>query len=256
MESPNYVSLDGSRRVTKGMRARIKPIAIFPIRLGDASFVKPPLSVTSDAAPPVQSRVIPVPFEDNAARQTPPLEPAAAQDVADNVAVKVERQVDGYPLRFSSTSPVGRRRRCTASLASVSQPPLRAPQPVRLAPAGDIIKRKRGRPRKRPAPPEDDASVLPARPQSSADSAPHPPASPAGPQWQPWIPLRRVDDHGDGTQARSTEAANSRGHSTRQPDVTQPRARVMRSGRVSRPPLRFGLEGDVEDFEDNIKSKR
>ena len=45
-----YVSLDGSRRVTQRMRAHIKPIAIFPIHLDDASSDKPQPVVNSDAA--------------------------------------------------------------------------------------------------------------------------------------------------------------------------------------------------------------
>ena len=122
------------------------------------------------------------------------MEPAATAEGTADDANKVERAVGDPQSRRSSASPILRRPRRAASPASVSQLPLRALQPSRLATADNAVKRGRGRPQKRPAPPEDDISVLPIHHQPSADSAPCPLAPAVDPRWQPWIPLRRVDD--------------------------------------------------------------
>ena len=173
-----YVSLDGSRRVTQRTRAHIKPIAIFPIHADDASSGRLQPVVRSDASI-TQPRVLPVPVatEDDAVGTTPPVEPAhAPENVADNAddaPFEVKREIDGPPARFSSSSPVLRRRGRHAHPATVSQPAPRPPVPSRLAPAGDGIvpKRQRGRPRKTPAPQRIAKDVLDAGAESAADAA-------------------------------------------------------------------------------------
>ena len=171
-----YVSLDGSRRVTQRTRAHIKPIAIFPIHSGDVFSGRLRPGALSDAPVVTQPRVVPVPVTavDGARPKTPPLEPAHAQeDVADDIAtpVKIERDIDGAATRPSSSSPVLRRRRLHAHPSSVSQPAPRPSVPPRLAPAGDDIapKRRRGRPRKAPAPQLFSDVVRAADNQSTAD---------------------------------------------------------------------------------------
>ena len=186
-----------------------------------------------------------------------PLEPASApEDVADGFPIKSEdcRAFDDPPPSFSSSSPVVRCRD-HARPASVSQPAPWTSDLSQLAPAGDDtgFKRQQERPRKAPAPGQNadsvlrpPSSVLTADAQSAADSEPRPPPSASDPQWQPWIPLRRVDDDGERAQTRPSETADARGHTTGKPEVARPRA-VTRSGRSSRPPSLFGLRGDEAD---------
>merc|ERR1711946_35886 len=130
------------------------------------------------------------------------------------------------------------------SPASVSQPPLRASEPARLAPAGKPIKRGRGRPRKRPAAQESDAGTPQIRLQPSADSARQPPATAADQRWQPRVSLRRIDDLVGETPEMQVDASDGQRNRARQLQAPQTRA-VTRSGRASRPPARLGLPGDV-----------
>ena len=69
----------------------------------------------------------------------------------------------------------------------------------------------------------------------------------ANPRWQPWIPLRRVADRGVSAEEKSTKDSDAGRDRTRQLQAPPARA-VTRSGRASRPPLRYGLMGDVEDW--------
>merc|ERR1711946_90763 len=130
------------------------------------------------------------------------------------------------------------------SPASVSQPPLTTSEPARLAPAGEPIKRGRGRPRKRPAAQEPDAGAPQIRLQPSADSARQPPATAADQRWQPRVSLRRIDDPVRETPEMQVDASDGQRHRARQLQAPQTRA-VTRSGRASRPPARLGLPGDV-----------
>ena len=106
----------------------------------------------------------------------------SALEVADDVAFKNEREISDPPLCFSSSSPIGRRRARHAHPASISQPPLGASDAVWLATPGNdaVVKRRRGRPWKCPAPQENADSVLPGNAQSASDSAPRPPMTRSG----------------------------------------------------------------------------
>ena len=103
-----YVSLDGSRRVTQRTRAHIKPIAIFPLHAGDVYSGRPLPGASSDAPVVARPDVVPVPVaaDPPVGPETPPLEPAHAPEVANDVPIKIERNVDGAPTRSSSSSPV------------------------------------------------------------------------------------------------------------------------------------------------------
>ena len=76
-------------------------------------FARPPPVVLSDAAPPSQPGVVPVPVsvsaEDRAAREAPPMEPAATQaDAADDItdAIEIERTIsDPLDRRRSASGP-------------------------------------------------------------------------------------------------------------------------------------------------------
>ena len=235
-----YVSLDGSRRVTQRTRAHIKPIAIFPLHAGDVYSGRPLPGATSDAPVVARPRVLPVPVTAGppVGPETPPLEPAHAPELP----LKIERDVDDAPARPSSSSPI-LRRRSRPSSATVSQPAPRTQVSPRFAPPVDDIwpKRRRGRPRKHPAPQPVAETALDVDAESAADAAYRPPpqlrpAAPAeDPAWQPRITLRRIDDNVVGPETRSDEAADAYRHSADQPEVARPRA-VTRSGRVSRPP--------------------
>merc|ERR1711872_527480 len=250
-----YVSLDGSRRVTQRTRAHIKPIAIFPLHAGDASCGRPPLA-TNDAPIITRPEVEPVPVAaDPPFRpETPPLEPAdAPTTIADDVKVQVERLVDRAPTRPSSASPVARRREHSRLPASVSQPTPRPPISSRFAPAVEDVapKRRRGRPRKTPAPmpvAESVHRVAESVPDTAPDRAPsvRPSSASADPSWQPRIALRRVDAPVVRPEARPGKPAVNDGRREDQPEVARPSA-MTRSGRISRPPLFYGLGGDVAD---------
>merc|ERR1712002_1192564 len=152
-----YVSLDGSRCVTQRTRAHIKPIAIFPLHVGYVSCGKPLPATYNDAPAVARPEVDPVPVAADPPfhPETPPLEPADAPTITDDVQeVKVERLVDRAPTRPSSSSPVARRREYPRLPASVSQPTSRPPISSRFAPPVEDVapKRRRGRPRKTPAP--------------------------------------------------------------------------------------------------------
>ena len=258
-----YVSLDGSRRVTQRTRAHIKPIAIFPLHAGDVSCGKPLPGASSDAPIITRPDVAPVPVAaDPPIRpETPPLEPADAPTIADDVPeVKVERLVDCAPTRPSSSSPVARRRGYPRLPASVSQPTPRPPISSRFAPPVEDVapKRRRGRPRKTPAPKPVAESVLrfdesvhrvaESAPDTASERAPpvRPSSTSADPSWQPRIALRRVDDAVLRPETRPGKPTNVDGHHPDQPEVARPGA-VTRSGRISRPPLWFGLGGDAAD---------
>merc|ERR1711911_543383 len=150
-----YVSLDGSRRVTQRTRAHIKPIATFPLHVDDVCCVRPLPGASGDAPVVAQPRAFPVrvaadpPVEE----ETPAVEPAHAPSFPDDT-VKVERIVDGTPHRPASSSPISGRRDRLRLLATVSQPTQRTPVAPRFAPPVDDVapKRRRGRPRKNPAP--------------------------------------------------------------------------------------------------------
>ena len=251
-----YVSLDGSRRVTQRTRAHIKPIAIFPLHAGDVFSGRLRPGAPSDTPVVAEPRVVPVPVtaDPSVGPEAPPLEPAHAQEVADGVPIKIERNVDGAQARPLSSSPVFRRRGRPRHPASVSQPAHRPPVAPQLAPpVGDVMpKRRRGRPRKRPAPEPLAESVLDTVAESASDAArqsspPIRPSAPAeDPAWQPRIALRRIDDPHVGAEARTSKTSNADGHLPDQPEVARPCA-VTRSGCVSRPPLWYGLGGDAAD---------
>ena len=250
-----YVSLDGSRRVTQRTRAHIKPIAIFPLHADDVFSGRPLPGASSDA--PVVARPdgpVTVAADPPVDPQAPPLESADAPAVAEEVPVKIERRlVDRAPARPSSSSPVARRRGRPRLPATVSQPTPRPPISSRFAPPVEDVapKRRRGRPRKTPAPNAVAESVHrvvePAADASSGQAPPiRPPSSSADPSWQPRISLRRIDDVVDRPETRPSEPADDYGRDANQPEIARPGA-VTRSGRISRPPLWFGLGGDVVD---------
>ena len=153
--------------------------------------------------------------------------------------------------------PVARRRGPPRLPASVSQPAPRTPITSRLeAPVDSTApKRRRGRPRKTPAPEPIVESVAEpvfrSRSESAVDSTSRqsPPVRPASPStdpaWQPRVELRRVITPQRGPETRESEASNADGHPAHQPEAARARA-VTRSGRVSRPPLFYGLGGDAE----------
>ena len=251
-----YVSLDGSRRVTQRTRAHIKPIAIFPLHAGDVFSGRPLPGASSDAPVVARPDVAPVPVaaDPPVNPETPPLEPADAPTIAGDIPeVKIERLVDCAPTRPSSSSPVARRRGYPRLPASVSQPTPRPPISSRFAPPVEDVapKRRRGRPRKTPAP-KPVAESVHRIDESAQDSASEraPPVRPsstsADPSWQPRIALRRIDDDVVRPETRPSEPADDDGHHPDQPEVARPGA-VTRSGRISRPPLWFGLGGDVVD---------
>ena len=183
------------------------------------------------------------------------MEPAHAPEVSNN-PVKVERVVNGTPDRPSSSSPVSRRRDRLRLPATVSQPPLGSPDASRFAPPvdGAAPKRRRGRPRKKPAPEpvadriierafnESDDSAGNASQRSSSPLRPD--ASAADPSMQPWVSLRRLDNRVLRPETRPGEASVADGRRPDQPEAARARS-VTRSGRVSRPPLFFGLGGDA-----------
>ena len=214
-----YVSLDGSRRVTQRTCAHIKPIAIFPLHVDDVFCGKPLPGASSDAPVLAEPRVLQVPVaaDHPVDAEAPPLESAHAPPIADDVAVKVERVFDNAPARSSSSSPVARRRGRRRLPAAVSQPAPRSSVPSRLAPPVDDIapKRRRGRPRKEPAPEPVAEPVLCDDAESAGDASrrPSPPVHPAAPStdpaWQPRITLRRVDDHVERLEARSSEDSDA-----------------------------------------------
>ena len=253
-----YVSLDGSRRVTQRTRAHIKPISIFPLHIDDVSCGRPPRGASSDAPVAAEPRILQVPVAADhlVDEETPPLESTNAPPIADDVAIKVERAVDAAPARPSSFSPVARRRRPLRLPASVSQPAPGTPISSRLeAPVDSAApKRRRGRPRKTPAPEPIVESVAEPVFRSSSESAvdstgrqspPVRPTSPStDPAWQPRVELRRVITPQRGPETRESEASNADGHPAHQPEAARARA-VTRSGRVSRPPLFYGLGGDA-----------
>ena len=247
-----YVSLDGSRRVTQRTRAHIKPIAIFPLHAGDVSCGRPLPATFSDASTVARPEVEPVPVAaDPPFRpETPPLEPAdAPTTIADDVKVEVERLVDRAPTRPSSASPVARRREHSRLPASVSQPTPRPPISSRFTPAVEDVapKRRRGRPRKTPAPmpvAESVHRIDESVPDAASERAPsvRPSSTSADPSWQPRIALRRVGDGIVRPETRPSEPADDNGHPPDQPEAARPGA-VTRSGRISRPPLWYGLGG-------------
>ena len=79
-----HVLLDGSRCVTQRMRIHIKPILLFPIYSGNVLSGPPPLVIPNDA-PQVagQPLNIPNPASDRDDEKTAPVEPATAQQDAD-----------------------------------------------------------------------------------------------------------------------------------------------------------------------------
>ena len=252
-----YVSLDGSRRVTQRTRAHIKPISIFPLHIDDVSCGRPPRGASSDAPVAAEPRILQVPVAADhlVNEKTPPLESTDAPPIADEVAVKLERTVAGAPARPSSFSPVARRRRPLRLPASASQPAPRTSITSQLEAPVDFPapKRRRGRPRKAPAPEpvvEPIAEpVFRSASESAVDSSsrPSPPVRPVSPStdpaWQPRVELRRVIAPQRGPETRESEASNADGHPAHQPEAARARA-VTRSGRVSRPPLFYGLGGD------------
>ena len=124
-----YVLLDGSRRVTQRTRAHIKPIAIFPLHAGDVFSGRLRPGAPSDAPVVAQPRVFPVPATADASDgpETPPVEPAHAPEISNDVPIKIKRHVDGAPTRSSSSSPIFRQRGRHAHSATVSQPAPRPP---------------------------------------------------------------------------------------------------------------------------------
>ena len=249
-----YVSLDGSRRVTQRTRAHIKPIAIFPLHVDDA-FCGKPLPGASSDAPVVARRFLQVPVaaDHPVDEETPPLEPANAPPFNnDGPVVKIKRVVDRAPARPSSSSPVARRRGRPRLPASVSQPAPRTPLPSRFAPPVDEVapKRRRGRPRKEPAPQPVAEYVVPADTESAEDTssgpstAVRPPAPSADPALQPRVSLRCLDPALLRPETRQGGPPDADGHAPDQPEAARSRA-VTRSGRVTRPPLFYGLGGDA-----------
>ena len=109
-------------------------------------------------------------------------------------------------------------------------------------------KRRRGCPRGRPAPEPLAESVRDTVSESASDAArqsspPIRPSAPAeDPAWRPRVALRCINDPHVGAEARTGKTSNADGHSPDQPEVARPRA-VTRSGRISRPPLWYGLGG-------------
>ena len=142
------------------------------------------------------------------------------------------------------------------TLSPLSTP--RTPVPSRLTPPVDGIapKRRRGRPRKTPAPEPIAESVaepvaepvLRAYAESAGDASrrPSPPVRPAAPSadpaWQPRVELRRIEPPHVRPETRPGETSDADGHQTDQPEAARARA-VTRSGRISRPPLFYGLGG-------------
>ena len=251
-----YISLDGSRRVTQRTRAHVKPIATFPLYAEDVSCVQPRPDASNDAAVVARPRAFPIRVATDAPvdQETPPMEPAHAPEVPDE-PVKIERVVNEAPTRPASSSPVPRRRDRIQLPASVSQPPLEPSDASRFAPpvSSAAPKRRRGRPRKKPAPePVADRIIErafngdddPAEDASRRSPPPlRPDASASDPSLQPRVSLRRLDSDVLRPETRPGEASVASGRRPDQPEVT--RARTMtRSGRVSRPPLFFGLGGD------------
>ena len=251
-----YVSLDGSRRVTQRTRAHIKPISIFPLHAGDVSCGRPLPATSSDAPVVARPEVDPVPVAaDPPFRpETPPLEPAdAPTTISGDVKVPVERLVDRAPTRPSSASPVARRREHSRLPASVSQPTPRPPISSRFTPSVEDVapKRRRGRPRKTPAPmpvAESVHRIDESVPDTAPERAPsvRPSSTSADPSWQPRIALRRVDAPVIRPEARPGKPAVNDGRREDQPEVARPGA-MTRSGRISRPPLFYGLGGDAAD---------
>ena len=253
-----YVSLDGSRRVTQRTRSHIKPIAIFPLHAGDVCYGKPRPGASSDASVIAQQDALPVPVtaDPTVSEETPAVEPAHAPTLSED-AIKIERLVDGAPTRAASSSPVSRRRSDLPLPATVSQPAHRAPIASRLPPPVDDVapRRKRGRPRKRPEP-EPVAEPI-ADPEARADrnSAGHasrrtlPPVRPdeasTDPAWQPRVALSRLEHSLLRPETRPGKTSVASGRRPDQPEAARARS-VTRSGRVSRPPLFYGLGGDVE----------
>ena len=252
-----YVSLDGSRRVTQRTRAHIKPIATFPLHVDDVCCVKPLPGASSDAPVVAQPRAFPVRVAADAPveEETPAVEPAHAPSFPDDT-VKVERVVDGTPHRPASSSPISGRRDRIRLPAAVSQPTQRTPVAPRLAPPVDEIapKRRRGRPGKTPAPePIADriveralsADADSARDASSSSSPPVRPLAPsADPALQPRVSLHRLQYPLIRTEARPSEASVADRRLPDRPEAARARS-VTRSGRISRPPLFYGLGGDV-----------
>ena len=251
-----YVSLDGSRRVTQRTRAHIKPIATFPLYADDVSCVKPLPGVSSDATAIARPRAFPVRVAADApvSEEAPFVEPAHAPEIPDT-PIKVERFVDCAPDRPASSSPVSRRRDGLQLPASVSQPPPGTSDASRFAPpvSSAAPKRRRGRPRKKPAPePVADRIIERALDRdddsagnASARSSPplRPDASASDTSMQPRVSLRRLDPDVLRPETRPGEGSVAIGRRPDQPEVTRARS-VTRSGRVSRPPLFFGLRGD------------
>ena len=85
-------------------------------------------------------------------------------------------------------------------------------------------------------------------PDAASERAPpvRPSSTSADPSWQPRIALRRVDDAVVRPETRPGKPTDVDGHHPDQPEVARPGA-VTRSGRISRPPLWFGLGGDAAD---------
>ena len=181
------------------------------------------------------------------------MEPAHAPSFPDDT-IKVERVVDGPPHRPASSSPISGRRDRLRLPATVSQPTQRTPVTPRFAPPVDDIapKRRRGRPRKTPAPEPIADRIVERALSADADSAgdassrssppvrPHAPS--ADPALQPRVSLRRLQYPLVRPETRPSESTDADGHSPDQPEVARPRA-MTRSGRISRPPLWYGLGG-------------
>ena len=252
-----YVSLDGSRRVTQRTRAHIKPIATFPLHVDDVCCVKPLPGASNDAAVIAQPRAFPIRIaaDPPVQKEAPPVEPADAPPFPDS-EIKVERVVDGTPTRPASSSPVAGRRSRLQLPATVSQPPPRTPDASRFAPPVDGVapRRRRGRPRKHPAPEPIVDRIVERASDKSDDSAGNasrrsspslrPDASSADPSMQPRVSLRRLDNSLLRPETRPGEASVADGRRPDQPEAARARS-VTRSGRVSRPPLFFGLGGDA-----------
>ena len=252
-----YVSLDGSRRVTQRTRAHIKPIATFPLYVDDVSCVKPLPGASNDAAVVARPRAFPVRVAADAPveEEAPPVEPAHAPPFPDDT-IKVERVVDGTPARPASSSPVAGRRSRLQLPATVSQPAPRTQIAPRLAPPVDGIapKRRRGRPRKLPALEPIADGIVERGFSADANSAGNasrrtspslrPDASSSDPALQPRVSLRRLEHSLLRPETRPGEASVADGHQPDQPEAARARS-VTRSGRVSRPPLFYGLGGDA-----------
>ena len=181
------------------------------------------------------------------------MEPAHATSFPDDT-VKVERIVDGTPHRPASSSPISGRRDRLRLPATVSQPTQRTPVAPRFAPPVDDIapKRRRGRPRKTPAPEPIADRIVERAFSTDADSAgnasssssppvrPHAPS--ADPALQPRVSLHRLQYPLIRPETRPGEAPVANGRQPDQPEAARARS-VTRSGRVSRPPLFYGLGG-------------